>query len=165
MLKPSEASKVKASQARLQGMFKPQKSEVKNIDPAMNLESTSIMQFRGRLYRVPPVGWQAGLELQRQYLKLQDLQRKEDQIPDDKYASSIEHLKEMEILMNRMFRFFKSLCSPMSWWETITWRFRDPFQDATQQELGEMLGFFFECRTKSSIRYIEQQPTAMKLLP
>ncbi len=154
MLRPSSEAKVAEAQRILKSKFKAPTSEIKNVSASVSLETTSLLHYRGKVYRVPAVGWKDGLQLQRFYMQLQTMSVAEDESIED-LDLSMDRLRELETLMLTVHKFFKRLCRPAGIMARLTWYWKYPFEDATQQELGELLGFFFACRTKSSVRLID----------
>lgn len=152
MLRAPDEKAVAAAQTRLREMFKAPTVEVKNVAAAAFLESISVLQFRNSLYHVPPIPWAVGLQLQRCYIRLQNISILDESADVNQ---SMKNLEDLEVLMFEVVQFFKDLVRPLSPWQRLTWRWRQPFLDVSQQELGELLGFFSACRMKSSVRYLD----------
>lgn len=153
MLRASDEKRTAEAQNLLRQKFKTTKTTVKNIDSALGLGATSLFEFNGKHYRVDKVDWKDGLELQKLMLQLQAIQNSES---ENLEKSSVEDLKKLEDVAVRLTQLFKKLCRPVGLIRRIFWRWSNPFIDATQQELGELMGFFFACRTRSSVKFIDR---------
>lgn len=137
---------IEAAQLLLRDRFKPAEHSLQNVDAAMALDQTSVVRYRGRGYRVPPVPYDQGLQLQRLHLELLALTK--DEAPE-----TAEQLEQVLVILQDLLPLFKQLCRPTALFERLTWRWRRPFDDASQSELGELLGFFSACRTKSTVEF------------
>ncbi len=150
MLKPLTQEGVDATQEWFRDKFSSDLGHTQaNVDAIIALEATSELRYEGRRYRVPPVPYRAGIILQKRYMELQEIIGG---------AETEDSLRKLLTLCEQLLPLFKTLCVPVSTWERLTWRWRDPFANASQQDLGRLLGFFCACRMKSSVDFNALRP-------
>jgi hypothetical protein len=149
MLKPIDKAKMRATQARLAAELTDKSPEPVNRAYALALGGESILRFRGRVFRVPPISYPAGLRLQVLHVRLRKVAK-----GADTDGESDASLRELHAVLDEAARLCWSLCRPVSLWDRLFWRWlSNPFLGAASiQELGEIVGFFFECRTRSTVR-------------
>jgi hypothetical protein len=142
MLKLSTPEQQDHAQAQLKALFQAPAVDLKNVGTVLALEASGRFAYRGKSYVVPPVPYTQGLQLHQIFLRLQALGSKQE---------NEAALQELFSLMSAAVMLFKGLVRPTSWWQRLTWRWQQPFADVTEKEVGELMGFFFVCRMKSSI--------------
>lgn len=112
---------------------------------ARSVHEGRALQYNGRLYAVPPVPFAAGLELQGLVVELNALQSED-------WTEGVA-VRLMEFCQSAT-RLFRRLVRPVGWYQRLVWRARrNPFRDASEGEIGQLLGFFFSCRTTSTVRH------------
>ena len=154
MIKPIDPEKMARTQARLLGSISPRNiPDPKNREYALALRGISVLRFRNRVFHVPPVSYPAGLRLQELHLKLKKIgEGNED----------ADTLRELLAVLEEAAAIMWGMCEPVAWVDRLFWRWlSNPFVDATQQELGELLGFFFACRTRSTVRLHTETPLTL----
>jgi hypothetical protein len=125
---------------------------IKNGDMARSLSMSTRLYFRGRPFDVPAVPWADGVRiLERQYDLAMCGQAMEgaDGLSDDQMREVLERMlaayQELAAIFHRNVR-------PVTRRDRWLWRWlSNPFWNATPQEMGEVLDFFFECLTKSGV--------------
>jgi hypothetical protein len=126
-------------------------SPLLNVRAALALMNTDTLPFRRRVFRVKPVGPEAGLDLY-------DIQQRIAHLKDQKWtpqSSSAEH-RDVLALMLRAIALCNTLVAPFTLFDRLTWRWqlthRPPFgPDTTEGELGDLIAFFSLCRMKSNV--------------
>jgi len=156
MITASTAEDQARAQTALRAAFDTPPATVSNVASVLDLETSSLFEFHGRLYVVKPLSWKDGLVLQKLWHRLEALRR----APNDLTA-----VQELYDLMQAFVGMVKSLVKPKSWATRLIWRWHNPFEQCTEQELGEIMGFFSACRMKSSIKFLaENQDPPRQLL-
>ncbi|HYC31120.1 MAG TPA: hypothetical protein VEB59_02470 [Gemmatimonadales bacterium] len=149
--RPLSLEEIEGGQAELQAreaarvqQYLDQTPEPRNLALALSLGEAEVLQFRNRVFRVPPVPYPSGLRLQAILRRLERLKG----LPEDEAM-----LTELLGLLHEAVQLFHSLVRPATLWDRLFWRLRaNPFLHATETEVGELLGFFSVCRTSSSVR-------------
>jgi hypothetical protein len=140
------------------GLDKPQPAPA-NVDLLNALAGDEILHYRGRRFRVLPVGFLEGAklsELEARYANqaLKDKARRERRDAGEVVEVDVASIKEMLDVLEDTIALFWRLVKPISLIERLLWRWlKNPFENATEKELGVMLGFFFVCRMKSGVRF------------
>jgi hypothetical protein len=102
---------------------------VVNLENALALGQPLPLDFRGTEYRVRPLSYRNGLELERAEKSLNRWRSNP--------AQNVDEVDEHEIDLLQTLALFHSLLEPVP--ES------NPFLDASPSEVGELLGFFFAC--------------------
>lgn len=153
MIRPIDPEKLEATQTRLRESIVSRIPEPKNRSYALALKGVSELRFRNRVFHVPPISYPAGLELQKIHLRLRGIG---EGTPEDDRS-----LRQLLAVLEDAAVLCWKLCRPVSFVDRLFWRWlTNPFlgrrgdiqSGATYQEMGELLGFFFACRTRSSVR-------------
>ena len=117
--------------------------EMKNVQAVLDLGNLVHFIFRGRAYGVPPIPYKVGLQFVDVAAKLKEFQKGEltaETVAD--YQAVLATLPGLiwrhSRPVGRVRRFLKRLGL-----------LRNPFEQATEAELGERLRFFERCRTRS----------------
>lgn len=120
---------------------------IANVGAVLGLGGADYFHFRGVTYRVQPLGFEDGCKLQDLTQQLGEFARQN--------VSPMECLA----LLRSIADVFRSIATPAKGIRRILWKFglpfQNPFRAASQQELGELLGFFLGRRTMSSVRLPE----------
>jgi hypothetical protein len=112
--------------------------EVKNGAPVRRLSLPDHIEFMRRRYEVPPVPYRKGTRLLEIRREMKD-------------ADDVRAVK----LVDEAVALFRELVVPEGRIRRALWRWwPNPFRYASDQEVGELLGFFSLCRTKSRVRHI-----------
>jgi hypothetical protein len=144
MIRPIAPERLAATQAKLRASILQRTPDPQNRAYALALRGISVLRFRNRVFHVPPVSYPVGLELQGLHLKLKKI---------GEGSEDPESLRALLAVLEEAAAVCWSLCKPVALVDRLFWRWlTNPFLDATYQELGELLGFFFACRTRSTVR-------------
>ena len=109
-------------------------------------ESAPI-QYRGRYYDVAPVSFEDGLRLVEARAAVLAL----EEAVGPTAESSAAYLSSMRLIVNVAPRYLV----PVARVRRLFWRLRirrNPFRNATDSEVGQLLGFFLTSRTMSRVR-------------
>lgn len=113
-----------------------------NVQHVLDMGNTIFFIFQGRPYGVPALPYKAGL----QFVEVQaDLERFQKGLPR-------KDLPEYRQILDRLARLIWRHCYPTGFRRVLRalGLMRNPFEGATEAELGERLRFFDQCRTRSS---------------
>ncbi len=150
-LKLSTAEQQAESQAWLRETVKPPDTIAMNVGVAANLPAPMAFIFNARIYRVPNIPYPLGIQLQELYIQLAKQGSNQDE-------ETVAQLHELQALCDQAAALFPALCEPKNWFVRMLWRrgwLRNPFLSATSSELAHLLGFFLQCRMKSSVQLLE----------
>ncbi len=114
-------------------------------DPALSFT------HRGTRFTATPLPARESLALGRLAADLQKLGDRMD-------TAAVE---ERSAILDAVASTFPACCRPTRLWDRLVWRGRNPFADATEYEIGWLLGFFLGTR---SIVRIRPGPAASALL-
>jgi len=117
--------------------------EVRNGRAVLMLAEPERLYYRGRAYEVRPVPYTAGIRL----LEMQERFRAFAEAPP-----TAESVREYARLCREATRLFRRLVRPYGVRRLIWPLCRNPFRDATEAEIGGLVGFFSMHRTRSSVR-------------
>lgn len=133
-----------AAYAQLEGRI----PAARNHRYALALQGVSVLQFGARVFHVPPVPYPAGVELQQIQHRLNKLSQGDD--TDDAWK------RDLLAVLDEAVAVFWDLIKPATPWDRLFWRWRpNPFlDDLSETEIGELLGFFSACRTRSRVRLL-----------
>lgn len=158
MLRPLAAVEIERSQAQLRLVVASaaEPPDVVNLGAVERAQADGVFQYRGILYRVPPISYLDGAALQQSGNTIGKLASKLEQSDnpaddDDSKAELARLLAAFESVLDIMWR----LVQPVGWFRRIAWRIiwrGNPFAGATVSEVGELLGFFYTRRTTSTVR-------------
>lgn len=129
--------------------------EARNVALATETDTTSYFDFDGTTYKVPPVPYNLGVQLQEIKLELDRLvviEKATDNLKDATLPEKTRHLEAILLCYERAVDIFWKASHPLAWWKRRRHKTTNPFLGITsQQEVGELLGFFFMCRMKSRV--------------
>ncbi len=151
MLRPMADAAVAANEKATAEALRKQLPSLGNIVAVDFLTATVRFRYRKRVFDIPPIPYLPGLQLQKVEL---ELQRLGDSPPDeDEAGNKLVELRDMLVDMQRiMWRHVR----PVTRFDKTFWRWRgNPFSDASRAEVAELLSFFLQCRTTSSVRLLE----------
>ena len=115
---------------------------VKNRPALVYLTDPLRVPFRGRLYELPPVGFRDGERI----MEIQE------RLEDTDHSAR----KGRRALFEEAAALIRRLVTPdRGWLLRLRWRLRlvrNPFRQATEVEIAELLGFLAACRTRSTVR-------------
>lgn len=144
MIRPHTEERLAQVQAALAAEVRANEPEVKNLGPLQDLSRPLPLEFRGRTYLVPPVPFVFGVAL----VGLQERVRRLQDQPE-----SPEMLAELESIMHEAVALFPSLALPTGWRRLFRRLLPNPFRNASEFEVGELIGFFSGCRMRSGVRH------------
>ena len=132
-----------------------QGSMMRNALNAIDMMELRVLPYRSRRFLVPPVpaplGW-----------RLDDIRQRLDWLAEENItpANRLEHYQRRGALFAEALDLFGRLVRPLTILDRLTWRlqlrFRPPFRDPNDpndREFADLMGFFWLCRMKSSIRH------------
>ena len=123
--------------------------------PPANVEATlfllgakiRVLPYRGRGYELGFVSFEDGLRLTQAKVAI-DVFAEGDPTPE----TAKEYLQAMRTIVRMAPRYLL----PVERVRRLFWRLglrRNPFRKATDVEVGQLLGFFLGCRTRSRVQY------------
>lgn len=119
--------------------------EIANTGTAAGLNDQLVLGFRGHLYRVPPIPYKIGIQLERLRLGLE----KEAELGEETDGA----MDRLEALFKQAVPLFKEAVTPVAPFRRIFWKHRkNPFLLASPTDIAAMLHFFSLCRTRSAVR-------------
>lgn len=154
MIRPTPPEKLEAVQAGLRSQFEARATEpeVKNDRVVSGLVLGDTFEFpaeSGRFFHVPPVHYLKGARLEKLALSIQKNRRekvKTEELVDARTAMQKQALAELARVVR-----------PVGWARRIAWpltsRLRNPFRHCTDQEVAQLLLFFFSLTTRSRVRF------------
>lgn len=119
---------------------------VKNASFAADLNEPNYLVYRQRKYKVRPLTFTVGIELQELAVRLESMA---DQ------PETNETLQEMLSILQDAVALFWAAAQPLGLLRRLTRHWlSNPFETATNQEVAELLGFFLQSRTRSSVQVL-----------
>lgn len=118
---------------------------LRNLRPVLELGNTTYVTFRGRAYGVPPLPWRDGQRLMALWIQALQFPGPLTAETHPKYYAIIQQLPAL----------LWSLCRPVGLLPRLARRLglhRNPFRQATEQELAELASLFLQRRMRSSIQ-------------
>lgn len=120
-----------------------QSVQLLNNDVAAALTSPPDLEFRGSIYRTRLASFREGTELQELSQKIVEIVNGEQ---------NDNALRQLLPILERVVELIYAMCRPRGLFARLSYRVHNPFRDASRQELWELLDFFSQCRTISSVR-------------
>jgi hypothetical protein len=123
------------------------------------LKGDETLYYRGRRFKVRAFGFIEGarlsvLETRYSNLTVKEKARNAQRESGGQVELNPADLREMLDVLEDTIALFRDLVVPRGWFERLLWPLlKNPFENATEQEIGELLGFFFVCRMKSGVRF------------
>jgi len=125
---------------------RPEPAKIANVNPLLGRDRAREFEYRGRRYVVPPIDYREGAALQ---LFIQtEMQPWTDKAP------TWETMDEYEAVCAASAEMVWRLCRPAGWRRFLKRWMHNPFMRAGDNELSDIIGFFWQCRTKSSVRLL-----------
>lgn len=146
-LQPTSDAQFEATQAELRQQVKPTKQELGNVGLAADMLGPAYIRYGRYRYRVDPISYPLGIELEEIKLKLDELA----DLPPT-------HENNMALLetFDRAVQLFPKVVKPMFGFQKLLWRFTsNPFRGASASDIFQLLYFFCSCRTRSVVRFEE----------
>lgn len=120
-------------------------TEVRNTQAVLDLGNLKAFLFRGQPFGVPPIGWKDGQRLVLLQASFnQYLSKQLDESAARGYFAAVAQVAPLLWQLTRPVGKIRRLMKRLG-------LHRNPFQEATEAELGQLLSFFQACRTMSSI--------------
>jgi hypothetical protein len=147
------------SELKLVGGTEEAKPVPANLRLVEALVGDELLRYRGRRFRVKPVGFIEGarlsvLETRYANLTIKEKERNEKKERGERVELNMDEIKETLDVLEDTIKLFRDLVEPRGWFERLLWpMLKNPFDNATEKEIGELLGFFFVCRMKSGVRF------------
>jgi hypothetical protein len=119
----------------------------RNVRPTLVLVDGDRVEipYRGRIYELLPVSFQDGLRLSDLRETLEDLEHA---------PTTRENVLRYVAALRAVVALAPKYLRPRGRVRRVLWAFaRNPFRGATDREVGELLGFFLGCRTRSRVQY------------
>ena len=142
-------------QGEPEDVAKHQGSMMRNALNAIDMMDLRVLPYRSRHFLVPPVpaplGW-----------RLDDIRQRLEWLAQEEVTPTnrLEHYHHRLALFTEALDLFGRLIRPLGILDRLTWRlqlrFRPPFRspnDPNDREFADLMGFFWLCRMKSSIRH------------
>lgn len=130
--------------------------EIGNVGLASDLAGPAYLTYRTFRYRVPPVPYQLGIELEEIRLKI-DIATSDE--------PSVEQNRQLGELYTRAVALFPKLVKPTFGVQRLLWRWAsNPFQTASPLDVATLIYFFCSCRMRSDLR-LEATSLARKSRP
>lgn len=145
---PASDAQVEKAQSELRQLVGTGISRPRNVNLATNLRGDTFFTFRGRPFRVPPVPYNLGAQLQANYMVIHEMGKLEDE-----EANRPEQIQRYKEIAADCVALFHLLVKPMRLGDRLFWRYlSNPFGNASDLEVGELLSFFSLCRTRSGVQ-------------
>jgi hypothetical protein len=143
-LRPIPPEQFEQAQRELRAAMADREPKLKNGAAVAAFRSRGSFVYRGREYLVPPLSYQAGIDLQLIAQRMKPLQHQE---------ATPEHLGSMGACLADLARVFRANCRPRSLWRRLVWVLGpNPFRSMSESEAGQLHGFFWQCRMRSGVR-------------
>jgi hypothetical protein len=144
---------VAASEATTARALRKQLPSMGNIVAVEALTATVRFRYRGRVFDIPPIPTLPGLKLQAMEL---ELERIGDEPPARDDVDGVDKMQALKEMLLEMFDIMWKNVEPVKLMDRIFWRWKhNPFLDASRKEAAELLTFFSQCRTISSVQILE----------
>lgn len=160
---PATAEELALTQQELRGELRPPVSEARNVAVAAETNADTMLVFRRVTYVVPPLPYNLGVQLQEIEVEIRRLAEWAEQMPMDKWTpvDREQYMLHLVVCYERAIDLFWKVAYPLMPWRRLFYRktlFRrpakNPFLQCSHKEIGELLGFFFECRMKSRVSLV-----------
>lgn len=162
MLELSKPEEQAAAQEDLRKMAVNSSEEVGNVGLASDMAGPAYLIFGPHRYRVQPVPYRYGIELEEIRLKM-------DQLVEEKQTPEVN--TQMGELYDRAVNLFPKLVQPTFGAQRLLWRWvPNPFRNASPVDVATLLYFFCSCRMRSDLRLGEisqarkSRPSTMQLV-
>ena len=127
--------------------FREQPAEVANFGPVLELRDDVLLIFRGRVYRSPPTPYTQSIRLYELSTRLVALGR----LGTAKVTPA--HIEEVGRIQKAAIGLFWRLCRPIDKRRFLpNLLLPNPFRFASPKEVDDLLGFFWQLQTRSSVQ-------------
>jgi hypothetical protein len=106
------------------------------------------IEYRGRPYELLPVEFADGVLLAECRAAVEEI--------EDEAKLSPELVRDYLVALRKVVALAPKYLRPAAGVGRLLWRLRirrNPYRNATEAEVGQLLGFFLGCRMRSSVRY------------
>lgn len=152
-LLPSNSVAAEEAQRELRRFATNVTEEIGNVGLASDLTGPAYLVYGRHRYRVPPVPYKLGIELEEIRLKM-------DQLTTDEMT--VEQNVQLGELYTRAVALFPKLVKPTFGIQILLWRVAsNPFRNASPLDVATLIYFFCSCRMRSDLR-LEKTSLARK---
>lgn len=151
---PARPEELAEAQRALRAEIRVPKAEPRNVAIAAEINADSYFMFGRTRYKVPPLGYKLGVQLQELQLTIENLAQTEQEEAARQALTEQDKLAHLALLSRcyeQAVNIFWQACHPAVWYKRWGHQRTNPFLGCTSQEIGELLGFFFMCRMKSRV--------------
>lgn len=149
-LVPVTAEQETGTQHRLREMFRPPETSVGNVDLATSLQGDTYLIYNSYQYRVAPVPYTLGLQLEELKIKLDKLASVPDDLPEEEL---LRYNQQTQEVFDKAIALFRKLVRPLFLPQLLLWRFvSNPFGNASPSDVATLIHFFCLCRMRSVVR-------------
>ena len=153
---PALPEELEEGQRLLRAEIRAPQAEARNVALATEIDADSYFEFRGTNYKVPPLSYKLGVQLQEIQFFLESLVRKEQftkDLQDLDLDGQIVHLQQLQLAYEQAIALFQKCCYPLAFWKRRRHKRQNPFLTCTSQEIAELLSFFSMCRMRSRVTF------------
>lgn len=143
-------TEVKSPEAVLRGKIRPPRQ--RNVEAVLALGSTRYFTFHNRVYAIPPVPFQLGQRVLTLYMETTELAQSAAQ--GNKHDALL-YFARLKMLVKVMWPHIRMVPR----WKRIMKFFglyRNPFRNASDLEVLDVVNFFLQGRMKSSVQPLDQ---------
>lgn len=152
-LKPRPAEEIEAENAEFREQLAAREPWLANLEAATTQHDDGELRFRGRRYRIPPVPYRNGLQIQVLdrmvawcYRELGKLEKEGKTALDDPLARWLA--EQLDKGYDALAAEYWQCVRPLGLWHRVTWWCRgNPFLDPTEVEMGVLAQSFLKART------------------
>lgn len=149
-----ERARASAS-ARRASSSAPIRPPAKNINAILTLGDETFFVFRGRPYGVPNPPWKVSEIIDDLYTRALGAieTMRQGALHSEDYKAARE---EFKAVMPQIAPLLWKHSRPVGWWRRslrALGLLRNPFEQATDQELMRLIDFFWRCRMKSGVQF------------
>lgn len=157
-LLPATAEDFAQAQVDLRQFVRAPSVEARNVAVAADTGSAVYFTFRNALYKAEPLSYRLGIQIQEINIEVQRLNTFEATTPVTSMTDDqrIVHMRSLLAAYESAEDLFWKASLPVNWFSRRGYRKNNPFKKAglSSGEVGELLGFFWECRMKSRVNLL-----------
>ena len=130
-----------------------------NAEEASAIDEPTLFAYRGLAFYAKPVSYPMGLRLNALLLRLEQARPRlaDGDSPEATLAEVSRSMAEAESAYGEAVRLYARLAyRARGWRRWLRAVLPNPFRQATEAEIGELLDFFWKCRTGRSIKQSQQ---------